>query len=123
MATQYAWSEIRVGEAKHDQTVPGKTTVIKFGDTVTADKVGGEEALQQMVEAGSVRDTKPPDMPDSFQGSPIDFVRAKREEEDEELLMTTGGSIFAPSETEVLLGEATLTTGKDKMPADEGGSK
>lgn len=123
MATMYAWSDIRVGSAKHDQTVPGEVKVIKFGDTVSASAVGGDDALRAMVEGGSVRETKPPQMPAEFQGSALDFVLQKREEEDENLLLTTGGSIFAPSDAEVLLGEAELTSPEDPMPADEGGSK
>ncbi len=125
MATLYAWSDFRVGEPAKDDK-PGKITTIKFGETVTAEKLGGadDEQMQAYMDSGAIREVKPPDMPATFQGSPLDFVRAEAEKADNnmEFLPHTGGSIFAPEASQVLLGEATLDA-KAKMPADEGSRK
>lgn len=118
MATHYAWTDIRVGSAKHDQTVPGEVKVIKYGDTVTASAIGGEEELNAKIESGSVREEKPPKLPDAYQGSPLDFLREERARlNDDEVLVATGGSIFAPTDAEVLTGAANLDPDA-KMPAD-----
>jgi len=125
MATLYAWSPIRVGKPAKDDR-PGEVTTIKFGETVTADKLGGadDEQMQAYIDSGAIRETKPPQMPDTWQGSALDFVRAEAEKADNnmEFLPHTGGSIFAPEAGQVLLGEATLDN-KAKMPADEGSKR
>lgn len=125
MATLYAWSDIRVGEPAKDDK-PGKLTTIKFGEAVTAEKLGGadKEQMQAYMDSGAIREIKPPDMPDTWQGSPLDFVRSEAEKADNnmEFLPHTGGSAFAPEAGQVLLGEATLDA-KAVMPADEGSKK
>ncbi len=124
MATLYAWSDFRVGEPAKDDK-PGKLTTIKFGETVTAEKLkADDEQMKAYIDSGAVREVKPPEMPSTWQGSPLDFVRAEAEKADNdmEFLPHTGGSAFAPEASQVLLGEAALDT-KASMPADEGGKK
>ncbi len=124
MATLYAWSEFRVGEPAKDNQ-PGKVTSIKFGETVTAEKLkADDEQMKAYIDSGAVREVKPPELPATWQNSPLDFVRAEAEKSDNdmEFLPHTGGSAFAPEASQVLLGEAALDA-KASMPADEGGKK
>ncbi len=118
--TLYAWSPIRVGkQAENDK--PGTVTTIAYGDTVTAEKLGANEAqMKEYQDSGALRAVKPPKLPDTWQGSPLDFVRAEAEKADSdmEFLPHTGGSGFAPEASMVLLGEAELDA-KATMPADE----
>jgi hypothetical protein len=61
MATWYAWSNIyNGGETKEDDRLAGgvmvvKRNIIEAGSKVTAKDVGGQEAFDEMVEAGSIR--------------------------------------------------------------------
>lgn len=113
MATLYAWSDIRVG-APSEKDTPGKTTVVKYGEAVTADKLGGADKAQmnEYISGGVLRETKPPKLPDGWQGSPLDYVRMKAAESEEtsDMLPSTGGSLFAPTNDEILLGEANVTS-------------
>ncbi len=125
MATLYAWSNIRVGEQTLKADSPGKVTTIKFGDAVTADKLGADDAqMKAYIDSGAIRETKPPQLPETWQGSPLDFIRAEAEKADNdmEFLPHTGGSAFAPEASQILLGEEVLDA-KASMPADEGGKK
>jgi hypothetical protein len=65
----YAWGPIRAGTAE-------KPVNVKYGDTVTADKLSiAKEEFAALVESRAVRDTKPPELPDEWQDSPINFLR------------------------------------------------
>lgn len=82
--TLYAWSPIRVGEPG-TKDGPGDIKMVKFGEEVTADSLGvSNEEFAGMVNSGSVRTMKPPEVPATFQGSPIDFLKeqAARASED-----------------------------------------
>jgi len=68
-STHYAWSPIRGDKDA------------AFGDTVTKDKLGvSQEDWDAMVEAGSIRTTKPPKLPDGWQGSVIEYYQQQAKE-------------------------------------------
>lgn len=106
MATYYAWSNIRYG-GKSDPNVQGVSMVtdvkmLKFGETVTADKVGlDKEGFQALIDSGAVREMKPPDM-EGFSGSPIDKLREQVKLAGD-AAMSIGGSYFGPSPEELLM--------------------
>jgi hypothetical protein len=61
---KYAWTDIKAGEKS-----------AKAGDSVTASGLGlSDEQFEQLVDAGSVRDEKYPDMGD-FPGSPVEYAK------------------------------------------------
>lgn len=72
----YVWSEIRHGEPG-DGDKPGATKVFKRGESVSKSDFAGisDEEFAGIVEGGSLRKMKYPDMPETYQGSPIDFMR------------------------------------------------
>lgn len=89
MPTWYAWSPINSAEAKED----GKTVTVKPGDTVTADKLFLDDAQwKQLVESGAVRTMAYPDMPDTWQGSPVDFYLSEAKKASENALTSVSES-------------------------------
>lgn len=90
----YAWAPIDAGEKQ-----------FKLGDSVSASDLDVDDVeFQALVDSGAVRDYEPPKMPASHQGSILDFVREKRaEQSEEEELVMTGGSTFAPTSADVIL--------------------
>lgn len=81
----YAWSEIRVG--KHEAGADtGETTVIKPGDTVTQGDLSDEQ-FEQLKNSGAVKTLKYPEMPETFQGSPVDFLMQTAREAADTALM------------------------------------
>lgn len=65
MPTYYAWSPIGVGTKNS----------VAFGDEVTETKLGvDKENWNALIEAGSVRTTKPPKM-ENFSGSVVEFYQ------------------------------------------------
>jgi hypothetical protein len=76
----YAWTEIRGADSD------GNATSIKAGTEVTPASLNvSEEEFAELVAARSVRTTSYPDMPETFQGSPKDFILEKKRKELEEL--------------------------------------
>jgi len=75
--TYYAWTNIQSGKDNGTTKEPDLEVLSATrGDAVTADDLGlDEDQFKQLVDAGSVRRMKVPDMPDTFQGSPVDFLR------------------------------------------------
>jgi hypothetical protein len=64
--TFYAWSPIRGDEG----------IVAKFGDEVTAEGLDVEdEDFEAMKEANVIRRLKPPELPEGYQGSVMDYYR------------------------------------------------
>jgi hypothetical protein len=58
------------------KTLVGTTKVIKPGETVTQDSLGlNDEQFRQLVESGAVRTLEYPDMPDTYQDSPVNYLR------------------------------------------------
>lgn len=90
----YAWAPIDAGEKQ-----------FKLGDSVSAGDLDVDDReFQALVDSGAVREYEPPKLPDTYQGSILDFVREKRAAADEEeLLVMTGGSTFAPTSADVIL--------------------
>lgn len=86
MATLYAWSPIRSAEQFDEETKKAGASVTKnVGDTVTQDEMYlSDEQWNQLVSSGAVRSYAPPEMPNTFQGSPIDFLKeqARKASED-----------------------------------------
>lgn len=75
--TYYAWSLIRGGD--NDNPI-----VVQAGEEVTRNKLGlDKDGWTQLVESGAVRTLKFPDMPDSYQDSPRNFLleQAKKAED------------------------------------------
>jgi hypothetical protein len=67
--TMYAWSPIRAGDKS-----------AKVGDTVTAQTLGvSNEDFEAMVDAGAVRNTKPPKM-ENFSGSVVEWYQRQARE-------------------------------------------
>jgi hypothetical protein len=76
MADLVAWSAIRVGEPTKNAENPGETKVIKPGETVTQDSLGlDDEQFRQLVESGAVRALEYPDIPNTYQDSPVNYLR------------------------------------------------
>src|SRR6266496_2076463 len=66
----YAWGPIRVGKTD------GSVGRVPAGTVVTPAKLGVSDAdFAEMISSGAVRTLQYPDMPDGYQGSPIDFLR------------------------------------------------
>ena len=91
MGDLIAWSPIKVGEPTKNAENPGEVRTIKPGETVTKDDLGlDDEGWKQLLESGAVRDSdvvKYPDMPEAYQGSPVEFLREQaRKAADEALL-------------------------------------
>lgn len=64
----YVWSEIKYGDK-----------VIKVGSEITQESLGcPDEEWEQLKEARVVRNTKYPDIPEGFTGSPREFVLEER---------------------------------------------
>lgn len=73
MADLVAWSEIRIG--KHEAGADtGETTVIKPGETVTQGDLTDDQ-FTQLKESGAVKTLPYPDMPETYQDSPVNFLR------------------------------------------------
>lgn len=107
MAKFYAWSVIQYDADVDDSGSSIKHKRVAFGEEVSADKLGlDDEQFEQLVEAGSVRATRPPDMPKGYQGSPVDFMReqiaAAAEGNVAEVALSMGGSYFGPNAEEIL---------------------
>lgn len=100
--TMYAWSDIQYGaETAADGTVT-KVLSVKAGDSVTKSKLGvSDEDWNELIAAGSVRPYKYPDMPDTFGGSPVDFLRQQASAV-ADAVQGSGGGYFGPSYEEAL---------------------
>lgn len=78
MADLVAWSAIRLGEPNNNpqNAASGETKVIKPGETVTQESLGlNDEQFRQLVESGAVRPLEYPDMPETYQDSPVNYLR------------------------------------------------
>lgn len=78
MADLVAWSTIKLGEKNTDSKADPSdlTQVIKPGETVSQDSLGlDDEQFKQLLESGAVRALDYPDMPDTYQDSPVNYLR------------------------------------------------
>lgn len=77
----YAWSEIRYGADIQEKTgVLLKNHSVPPGEEVTPDMLNvSEDEFADMVRGGSIRSYPfPDDMPENYQGSPIQWLEQKR---------------------------------------------
>jgi hypothetical protein len=93
----YAWSPILAGDKS-----------AAMGDKVSKSSLGVDDAdFDAMVEAGSIRSYPVPDMPEGFQGSVVDHLRAEIQKatdmSTEIASFNLGGSYFGPTAEEVML--------------------
>lgn len=103
--TYYAWSEVRYGTDDK-----GRVQSLKYGDPVTAAKLGidadvADAEMASLVESGAIRTEKPPEMPDTWRGSPREWYleQLRLVSEGPELaVMSNAGSYFGPSPEELL---------------------
>jgi len=73
--TYYAWGPILLGE-KASKDEPGQTQTIKPGETVDPAALDLDKAAwDQLRESGAVRQMPYPNVPDTWQGSPVDYLR------------------------------------------------
>lgn len=79
MADLVAWAPIKSGKNKGSEKEPDMETInVKPGDSVSQDALGvDDEGWKQLLESGAVRKMTYPDMPETFQGSPVDYLREK----------------------------------------------
>lgn len=93
--TYYAWTVIQNGVERDttDPTVILKRTTIPYGEEVSADSLDIDDAeFQALIDSGAVRQYAPPDMPSSFSGSPLDYLRLQaRQAEELSLSQNLGG--------------------------------
>src|SRR5262245_25954207 len=90
----YAWSPIRYGGEVSPQGIldPRSIKEVKFGEKVTAAAMGIDDAdWEGLKAAGAVRTQKPPDLPEGYQGSVMDYWYAQLAEAGQPL-DTTGGT-------------------------------
>lgn len=98
----YAWSEIRYGVETDKDGNFLRHKVVKAGETVTKAKLGVSDAdWAQLQEAGSVRPYAYPDMPESYEGSPVDFLREQASAV-ADAVQGSGGGYFGPTYEEAL---------------------
>lgn len=73
-STMYAWSPIKSG--KNDGNDKIEEVNVNPGESVTQDQLGvDDDGWRQLIESGSVRAMKYPDVPETFQGSPVEYLR------------------------------------------------
>lgn len=75
--TLYAWSPISYGEPTRNAENPGDTTVIKPGTAVSRADLDSvtDEGWKQLIESGAIRAQEYPNIPETWQDSPVQFLR------------------------------------------------
>jgi hypothetical protein len=95
-----AWSNLRGGKGE-------EIVEVKPGESVTASQLGlNDEQFQQLVDAGSVRKQKYPDMPEGYQDSPVNRMRELAAEAEESDLSLFDMPQSAPFRSDVAEGSA-----------------
>jgi hypothetical protein len=104
----YAWSPIKYGtNTDKDGNVTGEK-VLAAGDSVDPKKLGVDQAnFDALVESGAVREYAYPDMPDAYQGSPVDFLREQAADV-AAAVEGSGGGYFGPTAEEALMNPALV---------------
>lgn len=72
-----AWSPIESSKNNGTHKDPDlEKIIVKPGESVSQDALGVDDAgWAQLLESGAVRSQAYPDMPETFQGSPVEFLR------------------------------------------------
>lgn len=100
--TYYAWSPIHYdSEGKGEVGAPAKPKTLAIGEVATKAKLGiDDENFAALVEAGSVRERKPPDTPDGYSGSHVQFLLEQAREAElmaADTSVSLGGSYYGPN--------------------------
>jgi len=77
MADLVAWSSIKSAKNNGTEKEPEwKEIIVKPGESVTQDALAlDDEGWKQLLESGSVRTMPYPEMPETYQDSPVQFMR------------------------------------------------
>jgi hypothetical protein len=91
MADLVAWGPIRSGKNNGTEKDPDLETItIAPGETVTKDALGlDDDGWEQLIASGAVRTMSYPDMPETYQSSPVDFLRESARAAAENELMSS----------------------------------
>lgn len=79
MPTYHAWSPIK-SAVKTGENAAGNPVMklinVQHGEEVSADKLGiSEKDFQDLVNSGAVREFAPPELPENYQDSPINYMK------------------------------------------------
>ena len=98
----YAWSPIFHSVTSEKEGA--KPTGAEIGDTVSASSLGiSKEDFAALVEAKSVRPSKPPELPEGYGGSMVDWLREQaKAAEDADIAWGLGGSYMGPAPEDLL---------------------
>jgi hypothetical protein len=115
----YAWAPIQYGvSTDKDGNVLGDK-VLAAGDSVDPKKLGIDQAnFDALVESGAIRDYAYPDMPDEYQGSPVDFLREQAAHV-AAAVEGSGGGYFGPTPEEALMNPSLVGVDEDAVEEPE----
>ena len=77
MARLVAWAPIKSGKNNGTDKEPDMQTIsVNPGESVSQDALGvDDDGWKQLVESGAVRTMAYPDMPETYQNSPVEYLR------------------------------------------------
>lgn len=103
--TYYAWSPIQYGVERDKDGNFLKTKTLALGESVTAAKLGVDEAgMQDLIDSGAVRPYKVPELPEGYTGSILDYLVEQQENAANlGIASSLGGSPFGPTTEDVML--------------------
>lgn len=126
--TMYAWTKIRL-EAVRDETDPAvilRYNTIEPGATVTPEDLGytaDSADWRELLQGGAVRPMPFPEIPATFQGSPIEYARQKVKEMEAAVAMSlAGGSYYGYSEGELLADPELMKAPEDRATEEPTGN-
>jgi hypothetical protein len=115
----YAWSPIKHGADVDKDGNYVRDKLLPAGSTVTQKNLGVSDAdWEAMIEAGSIREYEYPDMPDTFQGSPVDFLRQKLADV-AGAVEGSGGGYFGPTAEEAMMDPSLVGVNTEESKEEE----
>lgn len=122
----YVWNEIRHGEpGEGDKS--GDTKVFKRGDSVSKSDFAGmsDEEFDQLIAGGTLRTMKYPDMPETYQGSPVEYMREQARKAAEAALLDVSESDVAVAavQAEIQSSSGTAQISEVEQPQTQQGAK
>lgn len=116
----YVWSEIRHGEPGKDDK-PGATKVFKRGEAVSKGDFAdmSDEEFDQLVAGGSLRKMKYPEMPETYQDSPINFLREQAKKAAEDAMLSVSESEVAVAAVQAEIQASTGAEQVSEEPQEE----